>query len=458
MAGPGIRYWNLARVLATQAPVTLATPFESSLDAPAGLSIVPYGPGTHDERGLRLAALVSDHDVIISQIPPYLYIPPEELSRKFFVVDLYAPWILEKLEYARIDPDRGHAHRKDDLDILKRILAVGDFYICSSERQRDFWLGALTMAARLMPDRISSDPEFRSLIDVVPFGLPTGRPIPNGSGPRETFPVIRDGDPIALWNGGIWNWLDPMTAIHATHILVEQHVPCRLVFMGIRSPSHETAEMEMIDRAIALATDLGLINKHVFFNQWVPYDERQNWLLQATVTLSLHQPTIESRFAFRTRVLDNLWCRVPIIATEGDVLADLVSGERLGEVVAPGNPAAVAAAMQRLFDREQQSAVRRRIASVAQRYTWEQVAEPLRAYCAEPWSNRLPDEPSEDYVRKLERLYTETAGYARELESAVSERDRAISDRDHVLLLAANHSRKLDGVWRSRLRRWRDRA
>jgi glycosyltransferase involved in cell wall biosynthesis len=402
--------------------------------------------------------LIAEHDVIISQLPPYHYVTDEQWKSKYFVIDLYAPWFLEKLEYARIDPARGGDHRKDDLDILRRLLAIGDFYICASERQRDYWLGALTVAGRLNPQRLASDPEFRSLVDVVSFGLPSGSPIPNGPGPREAFENIRPGDPIVLWNGGIWNWLDPVTAIHATHILVNQGVPCRLVFMGIHSPSHEIAEMEMIEHTIALARDLDLIDKHVFFNDWVPYDERQNWLMQATMTLSLHQPTVESRFAFRTRVLDNLWCRVPLIATEGDVMADIVAGERLGEVVPPGNPVAVAAAMQRLFDPEQQRDVRRRIASAAHRYTWDQVAEPLRAFCADPWSNRNPDDSEQNYVLNLERLYTETAGYARDLERAVSERDEAIRVRDHVLMLAADRNKKLEKSWRARIGRLRDRA
>lgn len=445
MAGSGIRYWNLAAVLGGQQRVTLATPNEASLQPPPGVDIVTYGPGDWVARGHRLAELVARHDITVCQIPPYAFTPEEVLAERHIVIDLYAPWILEKLEYARVDPERGIPNREADLEIMRQVMALGDFYICASERQRGFWLGALMMAGRLDPARQSADPELRSLIDVVPFGLPAGRPIPNGPGPREIFEQIGPRDPLVLWNGGIWNWLDPFTAIQATHLLVQRGVPCRLVFMGVRNPGAEIAEMESAERAIKLARELDLLDRHVFFNDWVPYDERQNWLLQATLTLSLHQPTIESRFAFRTRVLDNLWCRVPLIATEGDVLADMVATERLGETVPPGNPVAVAAAIERLSDLTRQHELRQRLATAAQRYTWEQVAEPLAAYCAAPWKSRTGHGHS-DYVQRLERLYTETAEYARQLEAALAAREQ------QTRVPAAEQG------WLERLRAWRLRA
>ncbi|MDQ4045361.1 MAG: hypothetical protein M3173_07925, partial [Chloroflexota bacterium] len=100
MAGSGIRYWNLARVLGDQQPVTLATPNATTLEAPTGVTIVPYGGSgeTEDQRGSALAGLVERHDIVVAQHLPYLHTDPAILSNRHLVVDLYAPWILEKLE------------------------------------------------------------------------------------------------------------------------------------------------------------------------------------------------------------------------------------------------------------------------------------------------------------------------------------------------------------------------
>ncbi len=142
MAGSGIRYWNIARVLGTQQPVTLATPNEALIDPPTGVTLVPY-TGSEDERG---GALVRSSALMMSSSPsicPTCTRMPTCWRHERLVIDLYAPWIVEKLEYSRVDPERGEPDRKDDVTILNRLLALGDFFLCASERQRDFWLGAL---------------------------------------------------------------------------------------------------------------------------------------------------------------------------------------------------------------------------------------------------------------------------------------------------------------------------
>ena len=54
----------------------------------------------------------------------------------------------------------------------------------------------------------------------------------------------------------------------------------------------------------------------VFFNDgWVPYAERGAWLAEADIGVSAHFDDIETRFAFRTRLLDYLWAGLPIVTT-----------------------------------------------------------------------------------------------------------------------------------------------
>ncbi|HVX30418.1 MAG TPA: hypothetical protein VHA53_08070, partial [Nitrolancea sp.] len=281
MAGSGIRAWNLARVIGTRQPVTLATINDVSLPPPSGVTLHSYASPDVNERGRTLADLIASHDVVIAQHIPYMYTEPEVLNERFLIVDLYAPWILEKLEYARVDAEIGEPGRKDDVAILNRLLSLGDAFICASERQRDFWLGALAAANRLDTARTRHDPSLRDLIDVVPFGLPSAAPVRTGAGPREQIAAVGQDAKLILWNGGLWNWLDPFTAIEAMALVVEREPRARLVFMGVRSPSGVVAPMRIVDDARALAERLGLLDRVIIFNDWVPYEERQNWLLDA---------------------------------------------------------------------------------------------------------------------------------------------------------------------------------
>ncbi|HLI51589.1 MAG TPA: glycosyltransferase family 4 protein, partial [Thermomicrobiaceae bacterium] len=366
------------------------------------------------------------------------HVDPDVLESRYLVVDLYAPQVLENLEYTRIDPERGDQVRQDDVYIINRLIALGDFFLCASERQRDFWLGALAFAGRLDPAQLAADPELRSLIDIVPFGMPELDPVRTGDGPRAAFPAIQPNDPILLWNGGLWNWLDPKTAIRAVALLAARGLPVRLIFMGTKSPVANVAQMVVVDDARALAAELGVLDRHVFFNDWVDYGERQNWLLEATASLSLHVLNVEARYAFRTRLLDNLWCSLPAIATEGDVLADLIRAEGIGIVVPPSDPVVIADAIEQMLDPETHRAMAERIKSVRTRFTWERVSDPLLRYCRDP--RRLGStrgfDPTQSYIHHLERTYEQTAAYTQRLERVIAEKDEQLSTQFRVRAFA----------------------
>ena len=93
------------------------------------------------------------------------------------IVDIYDPFVLENLEIhaTRPLPDQEAIHQSN-LDVLLDQLRLGDYFICASDTQRDFWLGMLMAAGRVNPHTLAQDPTLRRLIDVVPFGLPDEGP------------------------------------------------------------------------------------------------------------------------------------------------------------------------------------------------------------------------------------------------------------------------------------------
>jgi hypothetical protein len=142
----------------------------------------------------------------------------------------------------------------------------------------------------------------------------------------------------------------------------------------------------MEKRARELAQSLGLTGSRVFFGEgWIPYDQRGSAFLEADVGVSLHRDDIETRLSFRTRVLDYLWAGLPVIATEGDAMAELVEREEIGAVVRYGDVQGVATALSDLAgDAPRRRACASRAAAVAKRYRWSVVAQPLIDYCDNP--------------------------------------------------------------------------
>ena len=374
MSGTAIRSYELARALGRHADVKVAG-VHSETEPPAGIDYSRYWH--QDPRALR--PLVEWADAIFAQPQWPLITRFLERSGARLVFDLYNPAPLEKLA---LGPGEALRRRRLDLvfsiDRIVNALRIGHHFVCATYEQRDLWLGTMLGHGLLDATAYDRDPSFRSIIDTLPFGLPEDPPSSRGDRPiRARFPGIGEDDEIVLWNGGIWRWLDAPTAIRAMRSLLERRPGARLVFM-VGSTS-EAAQRSSAD-ALEVARDTGLLDRTVFFNEgWVPYEERDDWMLEADCALSAHHDHLESRFAFRTRFLDCFWARLPIVCTRGDALADRVEREELGATFAEGDVEGAAGALERVLSRGRADYADR-LAAVAEEYTWPRIAEPLVRY------------------------------------------------------------------------------
>jgi glycosyltransferase involved in cell wall biosynthesis len=272
------------------------------------------------------------------------------------VVDGYDPLLAEWLFIeSRHEVTTQQAYWRERMTALTQQYLIGDFYLCASERQRDWWLGLLEAHGRINAHTFRQDNTLRKLIDVVPFGLPAAPPIKTQPAIKGVWDGVAVEDKLLLWGGGLWPWLDPLTAIEAMRLVAQQRDDVRLVFPGTKHPNPLLSGMKTkTEDAKDLAARLGLINRHVFFGDWVPYERWGDVLLESDVALSLHQDTLEARLAFRSRMLEYIWAGLPTIATTGDATSDLIAQHNLGVVVNYGDVAAVADAILRLLDEPRQ--------------------------------------------------------------------------------------------------------
>jgi glycosyltransferase involved in cell wall biosynthesis len=383
MAGPGIRAYAFARELSARFEVTLVAPNEIDL-APDAVATTCAEP--QDAR--TLTSLARAHDAVVAQRLPVATALSLARSHTRVVYDLYDPVMLEALTLAgrRTRGTRDALQLAHDRQAQEVALKTGDAFVCASERQRDMWLGALDAAGRLSAAEYGRDPSLRELIDVVPFGLDEDFPDTSRPAMRGVLPSITEHSRILLWGGGIWNWFDPLTVIRAVHELGRERDDVRLVFMGMRRPNEQVVEATMASRAVALAEELGVRGRSVLFNEgWVPYEERAAWLAEADIGVSAHFDDVETRFAFRTRLLDYLWAGLPIVTTGGDTLGDLVDSESLGSALPVGDVSAWTAALARLLDDERTLAdTRTRVGRVRARFVWRRVVEPLQRLLSAP--------------------------------------------------------------------------
>ncbi len=386
MAGPGIRAWETARVLSAQQPVTLIAPQPIDLPATA-FALGSYAWGTPG----ALDPWLQQTDVVLANGFVLLAHPELATTRLPLALDLYDPVLLEDLETTRSAPPAKRTARNALMrDLLQRQLAAGDFFVCATERQRDLYIGALMHAGRLTPDQINVDPRLRDLIDLAPFGLPVTTPARNEPALRNVIPGIGANDAILLWAGGLWDWLDPLTLIEAMPLVATRHPDVRLVFLAGRHPGM-VDPMQVAQLARIRATELGLLNSHIFFyEEWVPYERRADFLLDADLAVSLHRDHLETAYAaVRSRFLDHLWAGLASVVTAGDAAAELVQRHRLGRVAPPQDVAGVAQALLELLDdpRERLDCATR-AQMLAAEYTWERALQPLARFCGQPRRSR----------------------------------------------------------------------
>ena len=377
LAGPGIRAWHMADVLAAAGhDVLLATTGRVDRAHPRAetRSIAALADAREVATWcdvLVFQGLLLDHHPVLADVD----VP--------VVVDLYDPFHLEQLERTRRTPGTRDQVVREVTAIVDEQLLRGDFFLCASERQRDFWVGHLAALGRVNARTYDSDPSLDALIAVAPFGVPA-EPPPTSPSVKGTVPGLGPDDALVLWAGGVYDWLDPLTVVRAVDRVRQQRDDVRLLFLGMAHPGEGESAMAAAVRA--LAAERGLTGTHVLFNDgWVPYDERARWLLSADVGVSAHLRHIEATYAFRTRVLDYLWAGLPVVTTEGDTLADAVAARGAGIAVPPGDDEAMAVALVRVLDdRVVAFHSREGARSMAAELTWPQVLAPLAAFCAAP--------------------------------------------------------------------------
>jgi glycosyltransferase involved in cell wall biosynthesis len=400
MAGPGIRYYSLALVLADEFAVTLAVPATQAdpLDSP-NTSGGPPGfiePGSGKTGRLKvqaylpelwpsLQALIENADVLL--LNGYIIFKYPQLFKLDIpiIVDGYDPLLAEWLAATQNRPEEQVLYWGEKIQQLMPQYLLGDFYICASERQRDWWLGLLENSGRINPWTVAADPSLRQLVDVVPFGLPSEAPRYTRPIIRGVWPGISAQDRLILWGGGLWLWLDPITAVRAVGRIRHSHPDVRLIFPGTNKPVAGPAQpLTHLESVRQESERLGLLDRAVFFGDWIDYQDWPNVLLESNLAISLHfADHLETHLAFRARIMDCIWAGLPLVATRGDATSEIIGRYELGVLVDSQDVDGVAQALVQILEKPR-SAYQPAFEAARRLLTWENAARPLQTFCRAP--------------------------------------------------------------------------
>lgn len=375
MAGIGIRYAELARRLP-------GFGIETRLISPAApeemLAAVPLAPTqvARFERG-RLGALCAGCTSIVAQgqlaNDAVVELGSQAGGERALpvAIDLYDPWLIENFAYVEtlgLDP-----YRNDHATWVLQ-MSRGDFFLCSSEEQRTFYLGFLAALGRVNPERLADDPDLAGLIAPVPFGVPEELP------PHDPYlPPRRPGEKRLLF-GGLYDWYDPWTLLDALDTLDRPDWTLLL----IANPNPESTPQRLLGEVEARCRRRGVWGTRVRLIDWVPSERRYDLLRDVDVLVAPHRPTLETRLSLRTRFLDALAAGCPVVTSVGGAMSRMLVEHRAGRVVPAGDAAALGAALAAAVDQVDHETFSAGAARLLEGFRWERALAPLVDFCREP--------------------------------------------------------------------------
>jgi glycosyltransferase involved in cell wall biosynthesis len=378
LAGIGIRYLEFARRLPPMGfEVVLVSPADPE---EAEYPDLPEVESRRFERG-KLAEILAGCDAAVAQgqLANDLLL---ELPGLPVAIDLYDPWLIENFVYA---PTLGLDPYRNDHATWVLQMSRGDFFLCSSEEQRTFYLGFLTALGRVNPERLEGDPDLAGLVAAVPFGVPESLPAHQPVLPAR--PADRPGEnrEKRLLFGGIYDWYDPRTLLDALPLLERQD----WVLYFLRNPNPESTPQGLFEEVEARCRRAGWWGTRVQALDWVPAERRYDLLRDVDVMVAPHLPSLETQLSLRTRFLDALAAGCPVITSLGGAMSRLLAEHDAGWVAPPGDAPALARCLdEALSEPDAKSAG---AATLVEAFRWERVLEPLVRFCREPRSDGTKD-------------------------------------------------------------------
>lgn len=351
----------MACTLATRHDVTVAT-VGGKEEIREGIRIVPAVRAAIVREARRTDA------VLAPRLPPYLFAALVGTT-PLIVADLYNPFDAERSELM----DSAVVRRQvATAQVGHRLqLRFADLILCAVDAQREALLDDLAR----VPARRGPEPP----VEVVRFGIPDPPPSSDLRPLRKRFPQIGTEDVVVLWWGNVWRWFDADTAIRATAQIARRRPEVKLVLTAGRSPRGDWPQLTATDAARALAADLGLLDKTVFFlDEWVAQHDRHHYLAEADIGLTLARDTAETTVAARGRYMDYLWSALPCVLGAGDELADRFADAGFALTVPPGDLETAVSKLEALIcDPRARERARQAGRALAPAYHWSATVQPL---------------------------------------------------------------------------------
>ncbi len=396
VSGNGIRAWGLAMGLVHNGfDVVYSTPNDT---------VHPHNP-----RPEVILASYSDkaelHQIIKEQKPQvliigywaYMHLMPPDIEIPL-VMDLLAPWLLEA------EFQEGYDMEVESIDYIK-CLTQADYFLCCTQRQKAFhtaWLFMSGLGSKGNP------------LDVVPISANPDLPV------RPSF--NSDKKPVFLYGGVLWPWRTPEGWISKLlDILVADNCGKLQLITG-KYPLHEASSSGSLH--LPEGPEYARVLKQ---SDLLPYDEMEQYYLEADIGIELSERNSEREFSFSFRVIEYLRCGLPVICNDFLEVAQLIKEYDAGWVLDSDDDKAFDTIVRRIVSGKEDLAAKRANAQrlIKEKFNYYDTVDPLVKFCKNPSKRQKNNHFLLSLVKHDQNVHA--------LQSNISALQQQITDKNKIL-------------------------
>ncbi|KHD08152.1 hypothetical protein PN36_18035 [Candidatus Thiomargarita nelsonii] len=353
VSGNGIRAWGLAMGLVHHGFEVVYSTRADTIHPhtpPPEVTLAPYS----DKAALH--RLIAEHKpaVLIVGYWTYMHLLPPDMDIPV-VMDLLAPWLLEA------DFQESYDMEVNAIDYIK-CLTQADYFLCCTQRQKAFHTAWLFMSGLGCKD---------NPIDVIPISADPDLPVKPASPPEK--------EPVFLYGGVLWPWRNPDTWLSQLLDILVAENRGRLHLITGKYPLYEDSSSGTLQ--LPQGPQYQRILKQ---SDLLPYDEMEQYYLQADVGIELSAKNCEREFSFSFRIIEYLRCGLPVICNDFLEVAELIKSYDAGWVLDSDD--ALATVVKRILTGQEDLSQKRANAQrlLKERFNRYQTIEPLAEFCHHP--------------------------------------------------------------------------
>ena len=366
-----MRAWGLAQGLKSHGiEVTIAVnvSFPQEIDNHKGVKLVNWAIDEH------FKDLINSYDSVIA---PYTmgsnseYIASNIHPNVQLILDAYVPIYVEVSAREADDMDSEYAHYMDDSRRYNHVLKRGDYFLAASQTQKLYYTGVLSALGIINPRSYR-----QNRLLTVPFGI-HDEPATAKNDPYEKLGIKKD-DFVVLWFGGLYPWFRIDELLDAIKELSKDQ-KIKFAIVGGKNPFNPNPDLaRQYNAALEFAKEHNLLDRSLFFVDWVDFKDRINWYKRANVVISINQPGEENVFSWRTRVMDYVWGELPILTNGGDPLSEELIGAAAARRLESLSEAELVSSIKDLArNPEQLAKLKENVIKIKADYHWPKLVEPI---------------------------------------------------------------------------------